>query len=244
MNRMSLNKRQLAWAGVIGPILFVALFTIEGWLLASYEAASRYVSELALGLGGWIQDLNFIIFGLLLLIFTRSVAAEFPRSKASPWGVILLTIIALCYISFGFFVMDPVGTPQYDDHPWDNSRTFRRAGAGAHASKLLCFSTAVLWGHELAIPAVVDARIGNNQGDCRNPVDWGHEPAGRAENLKSMVGINSTDFHRVIPGVDFHLCRRTDPARRNALNLVMPWGRLFISKRMMTSKYSFYSDDL
>jgi heme/copper-type cytochrome/quinol oxidase subunit 4 len=69
-----------------------------------------YVSELALGSRGWIQNANFIVFGLLFLIFTRSVAGEFQTGKASRGGILLLSIIALCYLSFGFFVMDPLST--------------------------------------------------------------------------------------------------------------------------------------
>jgi hypothetical protein len=47
-----------------------------------------------------------------MLLFTRAVAAEFPSGKASRGGVILLTIIAACYLASGPFVMDPTGTPR------------------------------------------------------------------------------------------------------------------------------------
>jgi hypothetical protein len=110
MNKIALSQPRLAWAGVVGPALFVIIFTLEGWLRTGYEPARMYISELSLGSGGWIQNANFIIFGVLFLVFTRRVAAEFRHGKASQWGTILLTIIATCYLAFGFFVMDPVGT--------------------------------------------------------------------------------------------------------------------------------------
>lgn len=112
MNKISLKRPQFAWAGVIGPTLFVAVFTFEGWLRSGYEPARMYVSELSLGSRGWIQNANFVVFGLLFLVFTWSVAAEFQNGKASRGGIILLTIIAICYLAFGFFVMDPVSTPR------------------------------------------------------------------------------------------------------------------------------------
>ena len=106
------NMRQLAaWAGIIGPALFVAIFMIEGWLRPGYDPLSTFVSALSLGPCGWIQITNFIVFGLLLLVFTRAVAAEFPSGKASKGGLILLVIIAFCYLLSGIFVMDPTGTP-------------------------------------------------------------------------------------------------------------------------------------
>ncbi len=109
-----IGKTQLklaAWAGIIAPELFVAVFTIEGWLRPGYNAQSAYVSALSLGPRGWIQIANFLVFGLLLFMFTRGVASEFPSGKASRGGVPLLAIIAACYFFSGPFVMDPDGTP-------------------------------------------------------------------------------------------------------------------------------------
>jgi len=97
-------------AGMIGVLLFVATFTLEGWLRPGYKPLAMYVSALSLGPRGWIQVANFIIFGVLLFVFTRGVAAEFPNGKVARSGLILLTIIALCYLLSGPFVMDATGT--------------------------------------------------------------------------------------------------------------------------------------
>lgn len=104
-------RRIAAWAGVIGPALFVAIFTIEGWLRPGYQPLKMYVSELSLGPRGWIQIANFIVLGMLLLAFARGVAAEFRTGKASRGGPILLTIIAVLFLVSGPFLMDPTGTP-------------------------------------------------------------------------------------------------------------------------------------
>lgn len=112
MNKLTMGQRRLAaWAGIIGPALFVAIFTIEGWLRLGYEPLSTYISALSLGSRGWIQMVNFVVLGVLLLLFTRGVAAEFQTGKASRWGLILLTILAILFMVSGPFVMDPTGTP-------------------------------------------------------------------------------------------------------------------------------------
>ena len=112
MKIISKTKLKLAfWAGMIAPALFVAVFSIEGWLRPGYNALSTYVSALSLGPRGWIQIANFLVFGLLFFVFTRAVASEFQSGKASRGGVTLLTIIAACYFLSGPFVMDPDGTP-------------------------------------------------------------------------------------------------------------------------------------
>jgi hypothetical protein len=112
MRKTALKQRQLtAWAGMLGPVLFVAIFTLEGWLRPGYEPLSMYVSALSLGPRGWIQIINFVVFGVLLLVFTWGLAAEFPKGKASRGGLVLLGVIACCYLGSGPFVMDPTGTP-------------------------------------------------------------------------------------------------------------------------------------
>src|SRR5688572_20204514 len=105
------RRRLAAWAGMIGSILFVATFTLEGWLRPGYQPARMFVSELALGPRGWIQAVNFVVFGVLFLVFAWGVAAAFPDGKASRAGPILLMIIGASFLASGFFVMDPVATP-------------------------------------------------------------------------------------------------------------------------------------
>jgi hypothetical protein len=108
-----LNTRQIAaWAGIIGSALFVGVFTLEGFLRPGYDPLKMYISALSLGPRGWIQIANFIVFGMLLLVFTRGIAAEFQTGKASRGGLILLTIMSILFVSSGPFVMDPTGTPQ------------------------------------------------------------------------------------------------------------------------------------
>ncbi len=112
MKPLTIHQRQfIAWAGIIGAFLFVTVFTLEGWLRPGYNPLAMYVSDLSLGTRGWIQMVNFVVFGILLLIFTRAVAAEFQNGKASRGGVILLTIIAISYFASGPLVTDPIGTP-------------------------------------------------------------------------------------------------------------------------------------
>jgi hypothetical protein len=61
------DRRQLgAWAGMIGSVIFAAIFTLEGCLRPGYNPLGMFVSELSLGPRGWIQIVNFIVFGALV----------------------------------------------------------------------------------------------------------------------------------------------------------------------------------
>jgi len=101
------SRTLAAWAGMIGPALFVTVFTLEGWLRTGYDPLSMYISELSLGPRGWIQIANFIVLGTLLLLFVRGVADEFREGKASSIGPVLLTIISGSLFVSGPFVTDP-----------------------------------------------------------------------------------------------------------------------------------------
>jgi hypothetical protein len=102
------DKRKLgALAGVLAPVIFVGVFTVEGLLREGYDPMRRFVSELSLGPRGWIQISNFVITGILFLLFARGVAAEFKEGKASRWGAILLGLIGFGLLVSGLLVMDP-----------------------------------------------------------------------------------------------------------------------------------------
>ncbi len=109
---MNHRLRLAAIAGMIAPLLFVGNFTIEGWLRPGYRAREMFVSELSLGPRGWIQIVNFMLTGVLLLVFTRGVAVGFrDAGRASRAGPILLAIIGIGFLASGPFVMDPPSTP-------------------------------------------------------------------------------------------------------------------------------------
>jgi len=98
-------------AGMVGPLLFVTTFLIEGWLRPGYDPLRMFVSELALGARGWIQSTNFLVYGVLLLLFARGIATEFMTGPASRAGPILLTLNGIRTIGVGLFVTDPAAAP-------------------------------------------------------------------------------------------------------------------------------------
>jgi hypothetical protein len=98
-------------AGIIGPLLFVLTFSVEGWLRPEYHPLGMYISALSLGPRGWIQIANFMLFGVLLFAFSRATAVEFADGIASRAGPRLLELIAIGLFVSGPLVMDPMSTP-------------------------------------------------------------------------------------------------------------------------------------
>ena len=59
-----------AVAGMIGPLLFTVGFVVQGLFRHDeYDPIAETVSALETGPNGWIQQLNFFVFGILMMIF-------------------------------------------------------------------------------------------------------------------------------------------------------------------------------
>lgn len=102
---ISLSTKLLLLGGMIGPLLFIVVFLIEGATRPGYSPRRYFVSELSLGKRGWIQIANFIVCGLLILAATAGIAQVWPDAI---WGDVLLGIFGLSVIAAGVFVTDPV----------------------------------------------------------------------------------------------------------------------------------------
>jgi hypothetical protein len=105
--------RKLLWAGLVGPPLFILVFLIEGLTRPGYSAWRHYVSQLATGPGGWVQVVNFLVCGTLVIAFAIGLRAT-TRSVAAP---ILFGLLGAGLIVAGVFSTDPtldypVGAPQ------------------------------------------------------------------------------------------------------------------------------------
>ncbi|MGZ3611428.1 MAG: DUF998 domain-containing protein, partial [Ktedonobacteraceae bacterium] len=64
-----MKTKILLICGVIAGPLFVTTLLIEGVTRANYNPWRHPGSSLALGDFGWVQDINFLVGGLLILAF-------------------------------------------------------------------------------------------------------------------------------------------------------------------------------
>ncbi len=94
-------------SGILAPILFVSVFTIEGLFREHYSPLTNFISELSIGDRAWVQIANFLLFGFLFFIFSFWLLREFRKRKFPPGGPILFLILASCYFFSGLFVTDP-----------------------------------------------------------------------------------------------------------------------------------------
>jgi Protein of unknown function (DUF998) len=106
----SLSYRLLLSCGIVGSLLFTAVYLIEGATRTGYNAIRDAISPLALGPGGWVQTVNFIVYGLFIGGYAFALRTTFRGSPVACWVPRLLLISAFGLILNGIFTTDPTAT--------------------------------------------------------------------------------------------------------------------------------------
>lgn len=96
-----------AMAGMAGAVLFVAVFTVQGWLYPGYSWTAMFVSELSLGPYGLVQILNFLLTGALMFMLGRGLRVHFSAGAASRAGPLLVQFMGVSLMLSGPFTTDP-----------------------------------------------------------------------------------------------------------------------------------------
>jgi hypothetical membrane protein len=103
----SLQRRSviaaLAHAGIAGPIIFVLVVIVQSLLHPDYSQVKLPISALAAWPGRWVQSVNFIIFGLLMISFAIGLHLEVRHNRAALIGPGLLVLSGVGLIIAGLF---------------------------------------------------------------------------------------------------------------------------------------------
>ena len=103
--------RQL-WLGLGGAALFTAVASLQGSIRPGYDARQQAVSALSLGPSGWIQQINFIVFGASLL-FTVPALRRMLRGGVGAVSYPVATALSgVSLVMVAFIAQDPA--PGYD----------------------------------------------------------------------------------------------------------------------------------
>ena len=90
--RTPLRPRTLALAGIIGPVWFITLVVVQGLLLPDYSHVRMLISALAAWPTGWIQNLNFYVFGALTIAFALALHRAVQPTRRGTAGFALLVM--------------------------------------------------------------------------------------------------------------------------------------------------------
>ncbi|WP_329615287.1 DUF998 domain-containing protein [Streptomyces brevispora] len=112
---VSSSRRLLAGAVVAGP-LFLGAGVVQGLAREGFGFTRNAISQLALGDMGWIQTVNFVLTGTLLLIGAVGLRRVLRHEPGGTWGPILIGVFGASFLVAAAFEADagagfPVGSP-------------------------------------------------------------------------------------------------------------------------------------
>jgi len=104
--------RLYALCGVIAPIFFTLMVIVEGFLVTGYSHMTQQVSDLGAyslyGSYALLQNLNFFVFGILVVIFALGLRQGLPTSRAIATS---LGLFGFMFFLLGFFPDEPIPWP-------------------------------------------------------------------------------------------------------------------------------------
>ena len=84
------------WAGLVGPVLFTLIWVAqELFRIEEYSPIKEPVSALAAGPNGWIQSVNFAVFGMLTVAFAVGLYGVSRSSRPGVVGSALFLVSGL-----------------------------------------------------------------------------------------------------------------------------------------------------
>jgi len=96
-------------AGTAGGLVFTGVYLAEGATRAGYRALAQPISALSLGPGGWVQQLNFIVFGVLVCLSAAGWRAALAPGRGALAFPVLRAVAGVGLVMDGLFAQDPSG---------------------------------------------------------------------------------------------------------------------------------------
>jgi len=105
---LEIKTKALFICGAIAGPLFISAVLMEGATRTDYNSFRYPLSSLSIGELGWMQIANFILTGILLLIFSIGSKQIFNSSKRKFRGHLFIMLVGIGLIGAGICSTDPV----------------------------------------------------------------------------------------------------------------------------------------
>jgi hypothetical membrane protein len=107
LEKRSLTRTLLLCGAVAGP-LFVFVVLVQDYTRPDFDPRLRLLSLLSLGDWGWVQIANFVLVGVLNLLYAVGLRGRLHPGPAGTWGPLLIGVYGVGLIVVGVFTTDPV----------------------------------------------------------------------------------------------------------------------------------------
>ena len=102
----SLTRILLLCGAIAGP-LFIFTVLIQDYTRPGFDPRLDPLSLLSLGDWGWVQIVNFVLAGVLNLLYAGGLWRRLHPGRAGTWGPLLIGAYGLGLIAVGVFSTDP-----------------------------------------------------------------------------------------------------------------------------------------
>jgi hypothetical membrane protein len=123
----------LAVAGIAGPVIFAVVALVQSLLRPERSLVADPISALAAGPSGWVQDVNFLVFGLLMIAYAIGLHLGVRPTRRSMVGLAFLVLSGVGLVWAGLFPSTDATGARWDDrvlHIVAFPTTFLGAGIG------------------------------------------------------------------------------------------------------------------
>src|SRR6266704_3712738 len=103
---LSLTRILLLCGAIAGP-LFLLTVLIEDYTVPAFNPRLEPLSLLSLGEWGWVQMVNFVLAGVLNLLYAGGLWRRLHPGRAGTWGPLLIGAYGFGLILVGVFTTDP-----------------------------------------------------------------------------------------------------------------------------------------
>lgn len=103
---LSLTRLLLLCGAIAGP-LFLLTVLIQDYTRPDFNPRLQPLSLLSLGDWGWVQIANFVLAGVLNLLYAVGLWRRLHPGRAGTWGPLLIGAYGLGLVAVGVFRTDP-----------------------------------------------------------------------------------------------------------------------------------------
>lgn len=103
----AVTRSLLGWGVVVGAF-YLVIGLAQAFVRDGFDLARHQLSLLMLGDFGWVQTVNLILSGLMVLAAAVGFARAMRGTSAAGWAAALLGVFGACLIASGIFPPDPM----------------------------------------------------------------------------------------------------------------------------------------
>jgi hypothetical membrane protein len=123
----------LAVAGIVGPVMFAVVALVQSLLRPEHSLVADPISALAAGPSGWVQNVNFLVFGALMIAYAIGLHLGVRPTRWAIVGLAFLVLSGVGLVWAGVFPSADAAGAKWDDrvlHIVAFPMTFLGAGIG------------------------------------------------------------------------------------------------------------------